>query len=66
MSTVNLHFLYGKKMVFLRFFKVEHLCLYCVGRPVFLLYRNRDAVAEKSVLLLVDLHERSRGGIRAQ
>ena len=66
MSAVNLHFLYGKEMVLLWLFKIKHLCFYGIGRSVFLLYRNRDAVTEKSVLFLIDLHERSGGSIRAQ
>ena len=65
-DTVNLHFLYGKEMILLRFFKVKHLCFYGIGCTVFLLDRNRDTVTEKSILFLIDLHERSGGSIRAQ
>ena len=57
MRTVDLHFLDGEEVVFLRLVKVEDCCLADICRSVVLLDMDGNPVFEQVVFFLVDLHE---------
>ena len=58
---MNFQLLDGQKVIVSRVLKVDDLCSFLLGFPIGALDSNGDALPDKGVLLLVDLHEGGGG-----